>query len=199
MASLPRMESYLADLPDGVDSYPDHVQKASVYRQVLAQTDLRDLAGHLPRPVAQLVFEPLPASVWVPEVHLKTLYTAICDYLFETEDTYLAHWREVSRSLLTSPLYRVLMIVASPGRVVKGASTRWGALHRGMTLKAEPGEDGRSAAFRLDYPPALLPPVSAKVYGLSFAAALEASGGKDVRVEMTRHGRTETRYEAAWS
>lgn len=197
-ATLPRLRQYLDALPGGLDAYPGHVQKASVYRQFLAATPSLDgLAEHLPEPLAELVLAPAPASVWLPEVHVTALYFAAADFLRMTPAAYRQHWYRVNRALLESPLYRVLMALASPERILRGAETRWKALHRGVTFTLTlegPGQVG--AALR--YPAHLLPEAQADGYATAFQAAIELSGGKDTRFHVAAWAPTELRIEGRW-
>src|SRR3954447_26575263 len=134
--SLRRMESYLEALSAGLDSHPDCHHKASITRQVLERFPT-DKLPPLPAPLQELVDAPPPSSLWIPEVHATALFLAICDAHFESDDDYVRFSLDFNRELLRGPLYRVLMFMASPTRLVPFVGRQWGALHRGSTLAAE--------------------------------------------------------------
>ncbi|MGE0790034.1 MAG: hypothetical protein AB7S26_30445 [Sandaracinaceae bacterium] len=192
-----RLERYLRGLPDGYDSYPAYVQKASMYRTFLAR-----LGGHapdesdLPRELTYLLRDPLPASAWIPEAHAHALLHAVCDLRFADEARFVDQMLEVNRAILSSPLYRFLMIFASPTQVVKGAARSWGHVHRGVKLRVT--LEGSGGKLRLAYPDHLLDELVTRCYATAFTAGLRLCGATDVNVEVCEVHPTLAVLEAGW-
>jgi len=199
--TLPRMEAYLASLPGSLASYPDCVQKASVYREFIRFMPTGALAGKVPKPVEALVTSPVAAAAWVPEVHVTALYLAISDLELPDEAAFVARAEVANKELLTGPLYRIMMMVASPAYLAKNAESRWNTFHRGIKMTAESLPQGKSgtAVFRLDYPKALVPELIARANTTAFKAAIEAAGGRGVKVELTRFGPESSTLACSWS
>ncbi len=197
---LDRFDAYVASLPQGLSSYPEHVQKASVYREFIRFMPTGALPGRVPAVIEQLFLRPLPASAWVPEVHVTALFLAICDAGFPNEADFIARAFVANQELLTGPLYRILMMVASPGYLARNAEARWNTFHRGIKMVTETLPEGktRSAVFRLEYPHGLLPELMARSYTTAFRAALEAAGGRGVNVEVQRYGPTSCAFACRW-
>lgn len=190
------MEAYLAALPKGVHAHPECLHKGSVVRQVLKAFPI-DRLPRLPEPIQKLIDEPPLPSSWVREVHAIALYLAICDAHFETDDSYVTFSANFNRKLLQGPLYRVLMWVATPNRLMNHAGMRWGALHRGSTLKVEPAGE-RQARGRVSYPTELFPLLLLRCFATAFQAAIEGSGGKNVRLEMRHRDPLQAEYDVFW-
>lgn len=128
MPPLPQLETYLASLPRGVDSHPQCVQKASVSREFLRFLPTGGLSGQLPEQLEDLLARRLAASAWVPEAHASALLLAIHDLHFPGDEAgFVARSYVANKELLTGPLYRVLMLVASPSYLAKNAESRWNA------------------------------------------------------------------------
>lgn len=192
-----RLEAYLALLPDGVGSYPTYVQKASVFRTFLAHLGGRTLdATRLPAPVRELVEAPPPPSAWVSEVHVTALFIAVREQCFASDAAYEQHWLEVNRAILSSPLYRMLMMVASPSQVVMGAARKWNQLHKGVTMRAT--LDGNRATVRLAFPENLLEPFVTRTYSTAFQAAIELSGGKNAVCALREYEPTLAVFDGHW-
>jgi uncharacterized protein (TIGR02265 family) len=195
--TLTRMQAYLDALPDGVESYPQYVQKASVYRQFLQEMPSRDLIGHLPPPVERLLTAPLPVSAWVPEVYATALYLAIADVHLPDEREFLAHKLEANRKILSSALYRILMMVVSPNVALRNTGARWRMFHRGIALATQELGPQR-VEVRMTFPPHLVPPLLVRTYGLVFQATTETAGGKDVAVLVRSSDEGHADYEVTW-
>ncbi|MEW5740676.1 MAG: hypothetical protein AB1938_17240 [Myxococcota bacterium] len=195
------LEAYLASLPRGVDSYPDCVQKVSISREFLRFLPSAGLSGKVPAPVEELLGKRLPASAWVPEVHACALLLAILDAHFSDAEAFVARAYVANKELLTGPLYRMLMFVASPLYLARNAESRWNTFHRGIKMATEslPQEKSGTAVFRLEYPRLLLPEVLARSYSTAFKAALEAAGGRSVQVEVAGWQPETCRFSCTWS
>ena len=193
---LGRMEAYLAAVPRGLDGHPDCLHKGSVVRQVLKAFPI-DKLPKLPDPLQQFIDNPPLPSTWVREVHSTALYLAICDAQFPSDDAYVEFSANFNRNLLRSPLYRILMLVATPNLLMKRAGMRWGALHRGSTLEVEPTGD-KVFRGRVRYPTELFPVLLIQCFATAFQAAIEGSGGKNVRVTMRDRGAHQAEYDVSW-
>ena len=191
------VRDYLDGLPAGIDSYPDQRAKASAYRAFLEGLPAGDLAGALPAPVRHLVTDPEPVTAWITEVHANVLYLAAVDVLFDGEADFLDHYERMNERLLGGPLYRMLMRVASPGIIVRGAAARWDSFHRGVTLEAE-GTGPNAAKVTLTWPPAIYTRLIAEGYARAFVVALRLAGGKDAALELTEFTATGARYRGTW-
>jgi hypothetical protein len=185
------MMAYLASLPHGVGSYPGYVQKASVYREFIEHMPLTGLDG-LPAPVAELLTSRVPVGAWVPEVHAHALYLAIADVHLPDEEDFLYRKLQANRRMLRGPLYRLMMVLVSPDRLIRAGSERFSRFHRGITFKATQTGPGAMTA-RLDFPAHLVPDLIARSYAVAFRAAFEAAGGK--RTDVTIVGSTATHVD----
>src|SRR5262249_26365956 len=194
--ALARMEAYLGGLASGLEAHPQCQQKGSIVRGVLRGFPLAGLPPR-PPPVQALIEEPPLASSWVSEDYASALYLAICDAQFPDDGAYIRFSFEFNRKLLRSPLYRVLMVVATPTRLMRHAGLRWGALHRGSRFAVELSGE-RSAHGVLHYPPHLFPELLARCFGTAFQAAVECSGRRRSALELTRSEATSSHYKLSW-
>ncbi len=199
--ALPHVEAYLASLPMGLASYPEHVQKASVYREFIRFMPAGGVIGKVPAPIEALVTKPLSASAWVPEVHVATLFLAIVDTGFTRDEDFLERALVANKELLTGPLYRILMMVASPSYLARHAEARWNTFHRGITMVTESLPEGKAgtALFRLEYPKALVPELLARSYTTAFQAALEAAGGRTVTAAVRQYAPEACSFACSWA
>jgi hypothetical protein len=195
------MEEYLAKLPRGLDSYPDYQQKAVGYREFLAEVPANEMSALrvLPGPLLDLVERLVPVSNWIPEVHSCALFLAIADLYLESEELYLARKLELNRRILRSPLYRVLFLFVTPqGLLGRDLPARWNKFHRGLLLRAV--EVGAiSAKLRMEFPHHLVPVLQIRAYAGAVQAAVEASGGRGVFVEIASSSSTHAVFEASWA
>lgn len=198
MSLAPRMTAYLAQLPDGVDSYPDVLEKASVYREYLVGVDCEALRRVLPAALHPLVDAPPPSSAWVPEVHVGALFLALADTVGE-EAAFLELAHRANRRLLGSPMYRLLFSLLGPRTILKGAQSRWAHFHRGVTMQVAFTDEACGASVRLTFPPKLLVPLLFRSYGEAFRAAAEVAGAKGVSVHVEAYGDDYVRFAVDWS
>ncbi len=195
--STTQMEEYLSELPHGLDSYPEYVQKASVYRKVFTPKLTEKFAPLLPDKLRQLLAEPLPVTAWIPEVFGNALLLVLFENHFLDESRWIAEALETARALFLGPMYRSMMMLLSPELIIQRAPSRWEALHRGIELSASISTES-VASLRLRFPPRLVPRVVALVYGPAFQAALEAAGARDARCVLAESASEEAVYEATW-
>ena len=195
---LKRLETYLASLPAGLDSFAGHVQKASVYRELIAGVDLAGHVAELPAPLAALVVNQLPLTSWVPEVHACALFMAMADLHF-SDAGFLQHMYKANRALLSGAVYGMLFRLLGPKTIMKGARSRWGQLHRGMTMVVvNEGQDQPRAAVQLDFPDGMVPELALRSYAEAFRAALEVAGAAECVVDFLADGPGRGFYSARW-
>jgi hypothetical protein len=194
--TLPRLDAYVESLPRGLDSFSDQAMKASYYLQFFDEYPLES-PERLPPRLARMLTHPPPVSAWVPAVQLTGLYLGACDlWGFDDADFVEAHYR-VSGRVLRGPLYRFLMMVASPKNILRGAESRWKAFHRNIdleTLHVEP----YLVKFRIRYPEGLFPEIMARAYLGAFRATLEAAGGRNAKYTLVSYSATVAEYEGRW-
>jgi len=177
----PSLERYLAQVPGGLDAYPQCQTKAAVVRSILEEFSLTNLDALPPR-VADVVRNPPPATGWIPEVVFRCMTRAIFDTHFETPQEYFEWSYHSQRKLLDGPLYRILFFMVSPERVAKQASSRWERFHRGMRLDAAVS-DG-SLRGTLTYPPHLVEAFDHRTSMSGFRAGLMLAGATDVHAAL---------------
>ena len=193
------LTSYLESLPQGIDSYPDCVQKASVSREFLRFLPTTGL-GALPAQVEALIKRPPPPSAWIPEAHVAALFLSVIDAHYPDPQQFVERAYVANKELLVGPLYRVLMLVASPLFLAKNAQARWGTFHRGVTMVTDslPTEKTGTASFHLAYPPYLITQLLCASFGTAFRAAVEAAGGREVSTTVVRWQPEACHFELTW-
>lgn len=200
-APLARMQVYVDALPQGLDSYPDCVQKASIYREFLVGIDCEALRPQLPAVLRAMIDAPAPVTAWVPETHASALFLAMSD-TFADEAGFVDHVYRGNRRLLDGPLYRLLFRVLGPRTILRGARSRWGLFHRGgvdMELELPDDSSATHASLTLRYPPRLLAPLLALSYAGAFRAAAELSGAQNVSVRVSTHDAERVVYALSWT
>jgi hypothetical protein len=200
MAGLhPCARDYLARLPDGLDSHPHCVAKAALLRDVLGSRALDPDGDHLPDPLRSLVATPPPVSSWIPEVHFVAISLAIYGRHFADHDLQAFEEWVCARNmaLFSKPLYRVLIALMSPERLLVGASKRWTAFHRGTTLTLLE-HTPEYALVRLDFPPHLFERVLMHGFAASMRAAAQVAGGRNVRSGLDTATPTRAEYWVRW-
>lgn len=194
----PTLAAYLEGLPDGIDSHPGCVAKASLYRAVL---DVKPLSSddkkRLPKPLVELLDHPVPVSSWIPEVHSHAMMLAIYDRAFTDIEAFAKHAYESQRALFTGPLYSIALRIASPELLIKTAAVRWKLFHRGMTFK--PVADGNGfGRVKLEYPLGVYEPILLRALCEAIRAILELSTAKDATVEVADCQPTHATLTVQW-
>jgi len=197
-AATPTLSAYLAALPGGIDANPTFVQKAAVTHSLLQHwPGLRDHTAGLPPPLASLITATPPSNVWIPEVHGMSLWLLAWD-IHCGGDPHRFHEfsMRVNRSLLQSPMYRMVFGVLGGRLTVRTIGVAWSSFHRGVVQHLD--LDGLSATIRLDFPTGLVPAALAPSYAAAYQAGLEVAGIADARVTMVDVGPTRIHYSVAW-
>jgi hypothetical protein len=151
-ARFPTLALYL-DRVGGIDALPACQAKASVLRELLNEHALGSLADRaLPAALQAFVRQPPPMNVWVSEVLSEAGYCAAYDFTFTSAAEATAANVRTNLRLFQLPMYRALMIVMTPSLLLRAASMRWSAFHRGSTLTVRESA-AHSALAVLEFPP----------------------------------------------
>jgi hypothetical protein len=196
--NLSRMSSYLEHLPFGLDSYPDHLQQASVFRAFVAFLPTHGLDEHLPKPLAALVRGDYAANDWLSEVHVTAIYLASADAHLPRDIDFVSKASAANRALFADPLYQMLMGSVRPEVMVKGAGQRFAVFHRGITLTAKLNERPFEAQFRMAFPQGLVPPLMSLCYGTAIEAAFLSAGAKEAWVSLISTDAVQNTFACSW-
>jgi hypothetical protein len=192
-----RLDSYLSRLPGGLDAHPACRAKGSLVRNLVDDVAAQLVLAELPAPLRSLAEDPPVETEWVPEVHFVALLLALADHRALTDLQTLAWVRERNRLMFASPLYRMLIAVASPASLLRIGAGRWANFHRGSTLEVEGiADDGVRVVLR--YPPGLFDRLLLRIFAESFGVALELSRGRDPRVRLEEERPGFARYRGTW-
>jgi hypothetical protein len=197
-ARFPCVAEYLAGLPEGLDSHPDCLAKASLYRSLLDGRSLRgaDVAT-LPDPMRKLIEDPPPISTWIPEVHSHSVMLAVCDLCFADVDAFARYAYVTQRRLFEGRLYRALFRFAAPPMLLRGAALRWGGFHRGSQLLVESMQAER-ATIRLRHPPHLYDAISRRGLREGLRAILGLTRATNAAIEELDASPTGARVQVSW-
>ena len=193
----PRVLRYLSGLPEGLDAHPTYVQKGALFRQLLQLAPAK-WGSDLPAPLDALVRAPPPLNAWISEVQATVVHLAIVDVQGWDDRYFVARSLTLIRELLRGPLYRILMTVTTPTWLVRGAASRWGAVHRGIALSARMS-GSTSALFKVTFPSRLVPPLLAECFATGFQAALEGASAKKVTSSLVMSTDENAVYRCDWS
>jgi hypothetical protein len=199
MAAFPTLEAYIAQLPNGLDSFPTCLIKASVIRDALSSKAIPDDPS-LPAPIRALLQGPPPVSSLVPEVLSNAMLLTLYDVHFAALGWQAAgSWLHATTyQLLRTPLYRILFAVLSPERLVSGVAQRWQAFRRGSELTLTDKTDG-FARLRLVFPAGLHTDLTLFLLAAAFRAAIDGSGARRVTVEVESTASGSAVFACSWS
>jgi hypothetical protein len=197
-ARFPTVGAYLARLPHGIDSFPACKAKGSLVRAMLLDNRIRGVRGALPDAIAELVEDPPPAAIWIPQVHARCVLRALFDEAFEGDEDKLARWAYFSqRKLFSGSIYKILFWGLGPDRLMKLASSRFAHFHVGVELELV--DDGRQKVVVLRYPMGVIDALDHGGTIGGMKAALELAGAMDVQAEVLETGTTRARIGFRWS
>jgi len=196
--TFPRLAAYLADLPDGLDSFPECRSKASLHRAFLDEKPLPPLApGALPEPVRELIEAPAAVSSWIPTVVHHSVLLVIRELCFTDDESYCRHAFESQRRIFRGPMYRLLLVAMPVDTVLRGIAYRWKAFHQGTQLEVLERGEGE-ARLELRFPPGLYNELGLKGLASGFRAALDAMKATDAKVEVTEIAAGEAHFRGTW-
>lgn len=195
---FPLTAAYIESLPEGLDSYPQCLAKASLYRRALDNRPFDPVApGVLPDPLRDLIEHPRAISSWIREAPFQALMTAQREQQFATDTAFFDFVYRHQMELYSSALYSIMLRLASPGMLLRGASMRWSSFHRGSTLRTQE-VTRNSATIILEYPNHLFDRMSLRSIAIGFKAALDASCGRGSKVEIGKGLPGRARFESSW-
>jgi hypothetical protein len=192
---LVRTRAYIKALPNGLTSYPECRSKGQVWKNILRCTDTQSLIGRVPPkliPEADVL-----AGTWIPITQSFAAHLVLRDCLFASDEAICEHFRQVDRSLLSGPVYRVMFALATPMLAIHAADRRFAAMFEGISLHAHSPRAGQ-VTIELQYPRLLLPALIGRLYLIAFEVAVELAGGKLVKGTALSHDDTEASYEIVW-
>ncbi len=178
-SSFASVDTYLATLPSGLESYPDATVKGSVLRAMRTHPACVALATHrgLPPAIARLVADPPTMTSWIPEVPFNVMMAGLYDHAFRDQGGFPAYeaWVcEQNVKLFYAPFYRALFAVVGPQRLLSAVGARWGAFRRGSALSVT-RSDATSADLRLVFPHHLEAPTALHAFSAAFRAAMRVA------------------------
>ena len=195
-----RLERYLACLPDGVNSYPDVVVKASTFTAAFADKPVPIKRGQVPAPIEKLILNPPFVSAWVPEVQMISIFNLFGDYHFEGRGgtaAFLDWIYAQNQKLLGGKLYRALFWFLTPEQVFRGVEQRWNAFRRGTSLIIVERSE-RYAVFEFRYPRHMHDDEGLLAVGAALRLAGEAAGAKSTTLELLDVTPTSGRLRLHW-
>jgi hypothetical protein len=196
--STPHLDAYLAGLPAGLASHPECQQKASIIREFLADCPalLRETRD-APEPVRALLVWPPPLNAWVSEVVANAAFALARDLVFPSDDSFGQAVFRFNRRLFDKAMYRLLMALVSPSRMITLGASRWSAFHRGSHMSGT--ILGRShARVDLGFPTGLFGAVHAVQYAAAVRAAMHAAHADSCRVTLERLESTHVAFAVEW-
>lgn len=196
-AATTPLERYIAELPDGLDSYPEFRIKAAFTRSLILQLPTRPEG--LPQAIGNLLEYPPLISAWIPEVHHQALMLGIAERVFGgVGDALLDSMLRMQRALLGGRIYAPLLQLLNPALLLRQASKRWTNFHRGTTLEVIRADAGE-ARVEVSHPKGLYSSLGRQALAGGFRAAIEASRSREREVVIVRAGSESTEFDLRWS
>ncbi|MCA9714610.1 MAG: hypothetical protein KC468_07990 [Myxococcales bacterium] len=196
----PALVDYLDSLPEGLESYPECMSKASAYRALVERLPFAEELEHLPPGLAELITHPVPVSAWISSARYNALFLVALDRFFARDEPRAATWfYELRVEMFRSILYRALMLAMSPAKIFRTAQRRWETFHRGTTLTVDfdPARPHGGSA-RIDYPAHLQTPLTVRLLGSGLQAALEAAGARELEWQIDEYTPEHTTMSGRW-
>jgi hypothetical protein len=198
LVRYPSVHHYLETV-GGLGAHPQAIAKGGVLADALSQRPLRPPPGSLGPELETLATNPPLLTGWVPEVQFNATMLAIYDehYGVGGMSDYLAWVYDRNRRLFTRPAYKMLFLVISPERLMRGLGPRWAAFRKGSTLTATT-KGPRNVEVCLAHPRHLHPEQSVRAFAAAWKAAVECAGGKSVESALVHTEPTEAHYSIRW-
>ncbi len=191
----PRLDAYLASLPDGLGSYPECVSKATLLRSSLEGYEDADVSDLDPE-LRELYASPPPATVWVPAAKVNAIFHAIIDLHHPTPRDVIEWARRRTLRMRDSPIYRRVLAVTSPNALFRVSAQLDRMFQRGTHIRPHLGD--HEARFELTHPPYLVSPINQLANVGMFEAMVELTGGKGAVCEMTASSPMGATFEMTW-
>lgn len=192
------MAAYLERV-GGLDAHPHAQAKGGILAEALAERPIQPPAGSLGPELESLALRPPLLTGWVPEVHFNATMLAIYDdhYGPRGMNAYLQWVYDRNKRLFTRPAYKILFLVVSPERLLRGLEGRWANFRKGSRLSATQ-DSPKSAVVQLDHPRHLHPEQSIRAFASAWRVGLECAGGKQAEAELVSSEPTRQRYLIRW-
>ena len=191
-----RVDAYLAQLPDGLDSFSECLAKASIHRKV-HEFSGKALHGLTPR-LQSLLDAPPPPSTRINQCEALALILAIVESQGLDPPAEKLWIRRAAKHLFESKMYQLLMWAASPSLVVKSANIRWSAFFVGTELRST--VIGREGVVTLVAPWRMFTRDLAEVFVHVMFSAL--NGNRDeadsASISLERFDRDAITYRVRW-
>jgi len=192
------MGMYLRDLPDGVNSYPECLAKASLIRTMMELVPAEYDDARMPDPVAELFRHPPPKNKWIPEVHSVAAHFALFDASGLRESTLIDMAKDLTTKMVQSPMYRILANFTSPQRLLSGAAKRWQALHLGLPLQIEVDKEAKRGTIEMQHEPHIWTSLAHDWTAASWEPLLRLSNAKNGTIQVSRSSPTGALFNVRW-
>ena len=194
----PRLGMYLRELPNGVDSYPDSIAKASLYQVMRDLADVEVDPARVPEAVADLFAHPPPKTRWIPEVHSVAAHLALFDASGLRESDFMELAKSYTANMAASPMYRVLAFFTSPQRLLSGAAKRWEHIHQGLPIEIDFDVDSKRATIEMQHPPNLWTSLAHDWTASSWGPLLKMSNASGGDVVVRSSSPTGATFDVRW-
>lgn len=192
-ARFRELTSYLHLLPHGLESYPECRTKASLIRSSLDGHAFHPSWEQLPELLRETLRSPPLPVVWAPAVLAKAVFCVVADTYYPSVDLVREWSHKRGLRLANSAAYRVLTRVTGVRNLLRATGRVNDMFQRGSGMLVETHQLG--ATLRLSHPKHLHPPLSHIANQAGFLAILEATGAKDIVVDLARSDPTGAVYE----
>lgn len=187
----------MKQLPEGLESHPQCRIKASVLQALISDVPEGSFDG-LPSAISDIVRAPPPVSSWISHVHANAIVAALRDTVFDSDETFAGRCYRAQADLFSSRIYKMLMIAASPGIILRAVGVRWAAFNKGSSAITE-RLDRDAGTVRVEHPRGLFEASSRASVREALRATLELAGGRrHVAVQTASATPDGFSIEAAW-
>jgi len=198
VARLPHLEAYIERLPQGLDSYPEALAKASLLRSVANFRPIpRRAREALPAALSTLLDAPPPVTHWVSQVHTHALLLALRDSVCSDQEDFVRFCYLRQRELFQTAMYRVIFALATPSMLFGAIALRWGSLHRGTDLSLGARTD-TTVRLDLDHAPHMWDPEVSLATAAGLRVVLDLSGAVGATFEVERPSNEQTVFHGKW-
>lgn len=193
----PRLDAYLASLPEGLDSFPDCRSKGSLFRASLKHRPLEseNLPEDLPAPLRELIEQPPTASAWRLSVEYFALSLLIADLRGMSDGEFGRFWYDVMKDVATGKLYSVMLRFITPARVLKITASGWGRFHQGWSMHSLRRPSG--IELSLEHPAGLLPELCVRAYAQVWQAVIDCSAKPEALARLVSVDDTRATYRCS--
>ena len=191
MGTTPTFDAYLANLPNGLDSYDEMMVKAGIVATVADDVarfgvSRAQLAAELPAPLGAFISDLPPSSSWVPEVKLQALSLYINDRFMPDDQEQWRSAYDVNTKLLSGAAYKFMLGMISPSRVLKMGAMAYNHFHKGSRLTVI---DTKTEPFliRQAHPPHAVAEPMARMQTAILTSSLHVAGNEHAQVTLASH------------